>query len=79
MKRHCVLLVSLVLCSYSSLSSAVAQNFAEGISGDIDAKRRGPVVSVSVEQSAGSKVSKLLADAYMPNSEFAKYPIRFDF
>jgi hypothetical protein len=48
----------------------------EGISGDVDSKRRGPVVGVGSRVSA-SQV-QLLIDAHIPNPEYRKYPIRFD-
>jgi hypothetical protein len=59
----------------------------EGISGDIDKKRRGPVLSVGVHHNAtdssgargGAANTTLLVDAYIPNKEYERYPIRFDF
>ena len=56
----------------------------EGISGDVDKKRRGPVVSVGTDYtkgngSAGSEKARILVDAFIPNGEYQKYPIRFDF
>jgi len=49
----------------------------EGVVGDIDKHRRGPQLSVSTE--VGENVVQILADASMPNSQFAKYPLQFDF
>jgi hypothetical protein len=60
----------------------------EGISGDMDKKRRGPVLSVGVNRNqadsssaAGGGVGSttLLVDAFVPNKEYERYPIRFDF
>ncbi len=59
----------------------------EGISGDIDKKRRGPVLSVGVHRnqtdSSGARGgignTTLLVDAFVPNKEYERYPIRFDF
>lgn len=59
----------------------------EGISGDSDKKRRGPILSVGVHRNQvdGSATrgrtanTTLLVDAVVPNGEYAKYPIRFDF
>ena len=52
-------------------------NTTEGISGDIDSKRRSPVLSVTV--SRDSSAVKLLTDAHVPNPDYQKYPIKFDF
>jgi hypothetical protein len=59
----------------------------EGISGDIDKKRRGPVLSVGVNRTqadssaapGGAESTTLLVDAFVPNKEYERYPIRFDF
>ncbi len=59
----------------------------EGISGDIDKKRRGPVLSVGVHHNqtdssgarGGVESTTLLVDAFIPNKEYERYPIRFDF
>ena len=52
-------------------------NTVEGVSGDIDKKHRGP--SLSVNAYAEGSGAKILADAYVPNTEFTSYLIRFDF
>lgn len=57
-------------------SSAMAQQFQEGISGTVDAKRRSPVISFSTVRAAEGV--KILVDAYMPNGDYEQYPIRFD-
>jgi hypothetical protein len=49
----------------------------EGVSEDIDDKRRSP--SVSYSTSIGDTSSTILVDAYIPNKDFEKYPIKFDF
>lgn len=59
----------------------------EGISGDVDKKRRGPVLSVGVHRNqtdsssarGGLGNTTLLVDAFVPNKEYERYPIRFDF
>lgn len=57
---------------------------SEGISGDVDKKHRGPLVSVGTDYTkgdgtAGSEKARVLVDATIPNDEYKKYPIRFDF
>jgi len=51
----------------------------EGISNDVDKKRRSPVVSASTQYSAKTNTAKILVDAYIPNEDYQKYPIKFDF
>lgn len=58
-------------------SAIPAPQFAEGIVGDIDSRRRSPVVSVRTENGTGGV--KIFADAYVPNTEYVKYPIEFQF
>lgn len=50
---------------------------SEGVSGDIDKKRRNPSVSVTTVN--GEEAVKLLVDAYTPSRDFSKYPLQFDF
>jgi hypothetical protein len=72
--------------TYAQVSAEPALT-TEGISGDSDKKRRGPVLTVGTHHnqtdSSGARGGKanttLLADAYIPNEEYQKYPIRFDF
>ncbi len=57
---------------------------SEGISGDVDKKRRGPLVSVGThyskgDGSKGSEVAKILVDAVIQNGDYQQYPIRVDF
>ena len=57
---------------------------SEGISGDVDKKHRGPLVSIGTDYTkgngtAGSEIARVLVDASIPNDEYKKYPIRFDF
>lgn len=49
----------------------------EGISGDVDKKRREPVLSV--RPAPGPDSATIYADAYVVNDDFKKYPIQFDF
>ena len=49
----------------------------EGVSGDVDKKRRSPTVSISTHNNGGSV--KILVDAYIADPEFKHYPIQFDF
>lgn len=49
----------------------------EGISGDIDKKRRSPVVTIGVHNT--STGAKILVDAQVVDPEYQKYPIQFDF
>jgi hypothetical protein len=57
---------------------------SEGISGDVDKKRRGPLVSVGTQYSKGngskgSEVAKILVEAVTQNDDYKQYPIRVDF
>jgi hypothetical protein len=88
MKTYRVILFSLIL---GSAQHAYAQdsneqdsetkssiiNTSEGISGEIDKKRREPTVSVETVVQEGNV--KLLVDAYIAATEYSKYPIQFDF
>ena len=62
---------------------AHSQETAEGISGAIDKKRRSPVLTVETkgvtDEATGVQTQKIIVDAYVPNSEYADYPIKFDF
>lgn len=49
----------------------------EGVAGDIDGRRRSPVLLVSTH--VRGDISIILADANVPNDDMAKYPIQFDF
>jgi hypothetical protein len=49
----------------------------EGVSGDMDKKRRSP--SISATSVVGGENVKVLVDAYVPAAEYQKYPIQFDF
>lgn len=49
----------------------------EGIAGDIDGRRRSPVLTVGTHMRGDIAIIK--ADAYLPNDDMAKYPIQFDF
>ena len=74
--------LALFCCFLNANSSVVLADSgspltSEGVAGYADKGRRNPVVSVSVER--GDKRVTLLADAYVPNTEFAEYPIQFDF
>lgn len=69
--------LALVLAALGPASpDAIAQQFQEGISGTVDAKRRAPVVGFGTERAPDGV--KILIDAYMPNGDFEQYPIRFD-
>ncbi len=72
-----ITLLLVVVCEILIANARAETNTVEGISGDIDKKRRGP--SLSVNAFAEGSGAKILADAYVPNKEFAEYPIRFDF
>lgn len=56
---------------------------SEGVSGDIDKQRRGPLLSVSTHYypatSSETAHTKILADATVQHDQYKKYPIRFDF
>jgi len=54
-------------------------NTTEGVSGYVDAKHRNPVLSVGIRHVMEPKHVKIMADAYVPDGEFADYPIRFEF
>lgn len=77
-------LVSLLLLGHNASAAtptptpaAGSMISSEGVSGDIDLKRREPVLSVSV--SAGLTAATIYADAYVENDGTSKYPIKFDF
>jgi len=86
-----LLLAAYALSNSSHIGTCWAQQGkvleAEGISGDIDKKRRSPVVSVEAfyitadSESAGSGGArgKILVDAYVPSEDYQKYPIRVDY
>ncbi|RMG41790.1 MAG: hypothetical protein D6719_07805 [Candidatus Dadabacteria bacterium] len=60
----------------TSLEAQSVTNLTEGVSGDIDKYRRNPVVTVTTR--LNPKNVDLLIDAYVPNEDFTKYPIKFD-
>lgn len=74
--RHKLLAAGFAALMLASFAQAET-NTVEGISGDIDKKHRGPALSINAYPEGGG--AKILADAYVPNSEFVSYPIRFDF
>lgn len=78
MNRSCVLAM-LVTCFISVTAHAQSSRIitGEGISGDVDKKRRSPTVSVSTIN--GESSVKILVDAYVADKEYEKYPIQFDF
>ncbi|RIL11643.1 MAG: hypothetical protein DCC75_01930 [Proteobacteria bacterium] len=51
----------------------------KGISGDEDSGDRNPTLSVRTEHVADPRHVKILADAYVGNKEFTRYPIKFEF
>jgi hypothetical protein len=50
---------------------------SEGIGGDIDKHRRGPVLSVGIKRAPA--VVKLLVDTSIQNEQYADYPIQLDY
>lgn len=71
-------LISIVMLFSTSIAFAQQQILtSEGIAGDIDKHHRSPFLSVSHKLENSSV--KILADGYLPNKEFEKYPIQFDF
>lgn len=74
--RHVPTLAFITALLGSASPSATAQQFQEGISGTVDAKRRSPVVSFGTVR--GPDGVKILIDAYLPNGDYEQYPIRFD-
>ena len=73
--QRCITLLAAFLLFGARVSAEVSTY--EGVSGDGDKGRRGPVLSVS--HSVDSSGATILVDAYTPSSDFTKYPIRFDF
>lgn len=71
------ILIFVLFCLLNSRALFAETHTVEGVSGDIDRKHRGP--SLSVNAYAEGSGAKILADAYVPNTEFSSYPIRFDF
>ena len=63
--------------SFFNVTNVHSQEAAEGVGTTIDKKRRSPVIVLGTERTAGNV--KILVDAYVPNSEYAEYPIKFDF
>jgi hypothetical protein len=51
---------------------------AEGIGGDVDRDDRGPRITYSV-QVRSDGVTRILVDGKVPNEEYQKYPIQYDF
>ena len=49
----------------------------EGVSGEADKGRRSPVLSASTSVTTGNV--KILVDAYVPSSQYQKFPIKFEF
>lgn len=52
---------------------------AEGVVGDIDNSRRGPIVTFGVKNLRNPNRVQILVDTLMINSQFEKYPIRVDY
>jgi len=50
---------------------------SEGVAGDVDRSRRGPSLSVSTRYTG--PIVQILADAFVPNPQFARYPVEFQF
>lgn len=73
------LLCTIILAASVLTGSAAAQNVitGEGISGEIDKKRRSPTVSVGVVNDGTT--TKILVDAYIAAPEYKDYPIEFEF
>jgi len=71
------------------LTATQAQQVSyEGIEGFVDKDHRGPVLTISTQyyaastgeaKAAGGAFTRILADAYIPNSDYEEYPIKFDF
>ena len=76
-----LLITTYILFSYVvnffNVTNVYSQEAAEGVGTTIDKKRRSPVIVLGTERTAGNV--KILVDAYVPNSEYAEYPIKFDF
>lgn len=72
-----------VLAPLPSFAQAAPVITAEGIQNgndrDIDAHRRAPVISVGTDVQQSSGIAKLSVDAFVPDSDYAPYPVRFDF
>lgn len=78
-KLRSILLASIIiLLGVTTTLKAEFKTFsAEGIAGDIDKKRRSPVVGArNINESGGVKI---VVDAYIPNEDYQKYPIQLDF
>ena len=80
-------LLSLALSMLSVVAEAQTLS-NEGIEGFVDAKHRGPVLTVGPSyfasgsneaRSAGGAYGLLLVDASVPNTDYKEYPIRFEF
>jgi hypothetical protein len=58
--------------------SAQDQNSVQGIAGYSDKLSRDPILTVGTTKESNGNV-KILVDAAIPNRQFEKFPIRFDF
>jgi hypothetical protein len=72
----CLVLLGFLVCARLALAEGPTLT-SEGVAGERDKERRDPILSVSRVVEDG--VVRLLADAYVPNTDFAKYPLQFDF
>lgn len=83
------MLTAVVVALITHCLPATAQQASyEGIEGFVDKKHRNPVLTINPQyfdastseaKAAGGAFGRILADAYIPASEYQEYPIRFDF
>lgn len=80
--------VALVVLALPFSGAHAQQVSYEGIEGFVDKDHRGPVLTISTQyydaatseaKQAGGAFTRILADAYIPNSDYEEYPIKFDF
>jgi hypothetical protein len=72
------LAVPLVACIVNVADARAQELIAEGTGSTVDSKRRGPVLLLRTSSEANG-VTKILADAYVPNEQYRSYPIEFKF
>jgi len=72
-----LLVLTGALCVINSAGAQEPPLRTIGVSGDMDSSGRSPVLSVGVNP--GAESVQIVADAYVDNSKYTKYPIQFDF
>ena len=72
-------LPQLLIGSLIPTSQAFCQERFEGINNSIDKKRRNPVITVKTSYVTDTSTAKIIVDSYIPNTDFEKYPVKFEY